>query len=55
MAYGLGPMGATAKTVMVIYDYHTQQTRPISPAWREKIAAFEGISPGPTPKDKKES
>jgi acyl-CoA thioester hydrolase len=45
---------ATAETVMVIYDYRTQQTRPISDLWREKIAAFEDIPPGPTPKDKKE-
>ena len=41
---------ATAETTMVIYDYRAQQTRPISSAWREKIAAFEGIPPGPTPK-----
>lgn len=44
---------ATAETVMVIYDYRAQQTHSISDLWRGKIAAFEGISPGPTPKDKK--
>lgn len=45
---------ATAETVMVTYDYRAQQTRSISARWREKIAAFENIPPGPTPKDKKE-
>lgn len=40
----------TAETVMVMFDYRTQKTHPISDLWREKIAAFEGIPPGPTPK-----
>lgn len=43
---------ATAETIMIIFDYRKQQTRPISARWREAIAAFEGIPPGPTPKDK---
>jgi len=45
---------ATAETVMVIYDYRSQHTRPISSRWREKIASFEGIPPGPTPTPAKE-
>ena len=44
---------ATAETVMVIYDYHSQQSRPISDLWREKIAKFENIPLGPTPKTRK--
>ncbi|MEA4907780.1 MAG: acyl-CoA thioesterase [Chloroflexi bacterium] len=33
---------AEAQTVMVAYDYRQQKSIPISPAWREKIGAFEG-------------
>lgn len=34
---------ARGDTVMVSYDYPTQQAVPIPDAWREKIAAVEGI------------
>jgi acyl-CoA thioester hydrolase len=33
----------TAETVMVAYNYHTLSSEPVSPVWREKIAAFEGL------------
>lgn len=35
---------ATGETVMVAYDYHTLKSVPVSAAWREKIAAYEGVS-----------
>jgi acyl-CoA thioester hydrolase len=35
---------ATAETVMVAYNYHTQTSVLVSPTWREKIAAFEVLS-----------
>ena len=35
---------ATAETVMVAYNYHTQNSIPVPPDWREKITAFEGLS-----------
>lgn len=34
---------ATAETVLVSYDYHTNSSIPIPQDWREKIAAFEGL------------
>jgi acyl-CoA thioester hydrolase len=34
---------ATGSTVLVTFDYHTQQTIPIPDIWREKISAFEKI------------
>lgn len=34
---------ATGETVMVAYDYHSHQAIPVPAAWREKIAAHEGI------------
>lgn len=40
-----GELLATAEAVMVTYDYQTHQSVPIRDAWREKIAAYEGISP----------
>lgn len=43
-----GQLLAKAESVMVAYNYHQQQTRPIPPAWRERISAFEGIPAGPT-------
>lgn len=38
-----GQLLSEAETVMVTYNYHTDQTIRIPDAWREKIAAFEGI------------
>jgi acyl-CoA thioester hydrolase len=38
-----GDLLATAETVMVAYDYHLHQSVPLWEAWREKIAAYEGI------------
>jgi len=38
---------ATAETVMVAYDYHAQASKPVSPLWRSKISAFEGLPAGP--------
>jgi len=35
---------ATAETVMVAYNYHTQSSIPIPEEWREKITTFEGLS-----------
>ena len=35
---------ATAETVMVAYNYHTQSSIPVPPNWREKITAFEGLA-----------
>jgi acyl-CoA thioester hydrolase len=37
-----GALLATAETVMVGFDYNSQQSVPIPVDWREKIAAFEG-------------
>lgn len=34
---------ARGSSVQVTYDYHTGQTVPIPPAWRERIATFEGL------------
>jgi acyl-CoA thioester hydrolase len=34
---------ASGSTVLVTFDYHTQQTIPIPALWREKIAAFENL------------
>jgi acyl-CoA thioester hydrolase len=38
-----GQAKARAEVVMVAYDYHRQVSVPLSPQWRETIAAFEGI------------
>jgi len=38
-----GDLLATAEVVMVTYDYHLRKSVPIWDAWREKIAAYEGI------------
>ena len=35
---------ATGSSVLVTFDYRTQQTIPIPQNWREKIAAFDKIS-----------
>jgi acyl-CoA thioester hydrolase len=34
---------ATADTVMVAFDYHTETTVPVSVDWREKISRYEGV------------
>lgn len=44
-----GELKARAEFVMVTYDYHQKQSVPVWSEWRQKIAAFEGIPPGPTP------
>lgn len=38
-----GQLLARAETVMVAFDYHTDQTVPLSDAWRQIIADYEGI------------
>jgi acyl-CoA thioester hydrolase len=35
---------ATAETVMVCYDYHTETTSPVSNDWRDKISHYEGVN-----------
>ncbi|MCJ7623150.1 MAG: acyl-CoA thioesterase [Anaerolineaceae bacterium] len=42
-----GKAMARAETIMVAYDYITQQSVPISQEWRQKISAFEDIPMGP--------
>lgn len=37
-----GQVLAKAETVMVAYDYHAQQSVPVSAEWRQKITAYEG-------------
>lgn len=39
---GSGRVIATGRSVLVHYDYQTQQSRPIPAEWRTAIAAFEG-------------
>jgi len=39
-----GKVMATAETIMVCYDYHTETTMPISEAWRKKISQYEGVN-----------
>lgn len=41
-----GQVVARCETVMVTYDYHTNSSIPIPATWREKISAFEGMTPG---------
>ncbi len=36
-----GQQMASGVAVMVAYDYRTQRSIPVPPAWRERIAAFE--------------
>jgi len=36
----------TGQVVLVTYDYHTGQTTPIPPEWREKISQFENLQNG---------
>ncbi|MEN4011690.1 MAG: thioesterase family protein [Chloroflexota bacterium] len=42
-----GEVKASAETTMVTFDYRTNRSVTIWQEWREKIAAFEGIPPGP--------
>ena len=44
-----GEVKARAEVVMVTFDYKQNRSVPIWPEWRQKIAALEGISPGPEP------
>lgn len=37
---------ASAETVMVYFDYHTQSSASVTQAWREKISSFENIKEG---------
>ncbi len=39
-----GKVAASCETVMVAYDYHTNNSIPIPPRWREKITAFEEMA-----------
>jgi acyl-CoA thioester hydrolase len=39
-----GKVMATAETVMVCYDYHTETTTPVSDDWRKKISLYEGVN-----------
>ncbi len=40
-----GDLLAEGETIQVCYDYHSGRTVPIPEAWRQTIAAFEGIPP----------
>ena len=42
-----GEAKSRAEFIMVTYDYHQRKSVPIWDEWREKIASFEGIPPGP--------
>lgn len=42
-----GEVKSRAEFIMVTYDYHQRKSVPIWDEWREKIASFEGILPGP--------
>jgi acyl-CoA thioester hydrolase len=44
-AEGNPEIAAISQAVMVAYDYTTHQTMPLAPAWRERISAYENISP----------
>ena len=39
-----GTVLATAETVMVAYNYHTESSMPVPAEWRKKISEFEGIT-----------
>ena len=39
-----GAVLATAETVMVAYNYHTDSSMPVPPDWRKKISEFEGLA-----------
>jgi acyl-CoA thioester hydrolase len=39
-----GKVLCTSEMVMVGYDYHAKQSKPIPALWREKISQFEGQS-----------
>jgi acyl-CoA thioester hydrolase len=39
-----GKVMATAETIMVCYDYHTETTTPVSDDWRKKISLYEGVN-----------
>jgi acyl-CoA thioester hydrolase len=41
---------ATGRTVLVAYDYERAASIPLPEAWRRRIAEFEGIEPGPSPR-----
>lgn len=41
-----GKVFARAETIHVAYDYRTKKSMPVPATWREKIAAYEGISSG---------
>ena len=44
-----GEVKARSEVIMVTFDYRQDKSVPIWTEWRQKIAAFEGIEPGPTP------
>jgi acyl-CoA thioester hydrolase len=37
---------ATGRSAQVFFDYRTQQSTPMPPAFRDRIASYEGIAPG---------
>ena len=39
------PVVATGRSAQVFFDYATQQPAPIPPAFRQRIASYEGIAP----------
>lgn len=37
---------ATGRLAQVFFDYRSQQSTPMPPAFRQRIASYEGIAPG---------
>jgi acyl-CoA thioester hydrolase len=37
---------ATGRSAQVFFDYRSQQSTPMPPAFRQRIASYEGIAPG---------
>lgn len=44
-----GEVKARAEYIMVTFDYYQKKSVSVWPEWRQKIATFEGITPGPQP------
>lgn len=42
---GAEEIAALSRTVMVSYDYQKQATIPVPTSWRERITAYEAVSP----------
>lgn len=41
---GSGKVLCTAETVMVAYDYHQGESKPVPAKWREIISRYEGVN-----------